>query len=115
MQISSFLSPTDVLADVRAADKRQLLREMAKKAAPALQLTAEVIASGLIQREELGSTGMGGGVAIPHARFAALTGPFGMFARLKKPIDFDAIDGQPVEDRKSTRLNSSHVSESRMP
>jgi PTS system nitrogen regulatory IIA component len=97
MQISSFLSPTNALVDVRAADKRALLRQMAQRAAPALQLPAELIAAELIKREGLGSTGMGNGIAIPHARLPALRKPFGILARLKKPIDFDAIDGQPVD------------------
>jgi nitrogen PTS system EIIA component len=55
------------------------------------------ILSELLKREELGSTGMGGGVAIPHARFYKVEKPFGMLARLRKPIDFDAVDGSPVD------------------
>ena len=51
----------------------------------------------LAKREELGSTGMGGGVAIPHARFNQVAKPFGMLARLRKPLDFDAVDGEPVD------------------
>ena len=51
----------------------------------------------LVKREELGSTGMGGGVAIPHARFHQVTKPFGMLIRLRKPLDFDAVDGEPVD------------------
>ena len=97
MTISDFLSPASVFADFRAADKRQLLRDLAQVAAAALQMPAETIATELIKREELGSTGVGGGIAIPHARFAALTKPFGILARLKKPIAFDAIDGEPVD------------------
>jgi PTS system nitrogen regulatory IIA component len=97
MTISDFLSPASVFADFRAADKRQLLRDLAQVAAAALQMPAETIATELIKREDLGSTGVGGGIAIPHARFAALTKPFGILARLKKPIAFDAIDGEPVD------------------
>ena len=55
------------------------------------------IVSELLKREGLGSTGMGNGVAIPHARFHTIKKPFGIIAKLKQPIDFDAIDGQPVD------------------
>jgi len=74
-----------------------LLRGLAKPAAANLQLSKDDIAAELLKREGLGSTGMGNGVAIPHARFAALKKPFGILARLKQPIDFEAIDGQPVD------------------
>lgn len=97
MNISDLLSPTSTIVDVRATDKSQLLRDLAKRASSALQLPAKLIASALIEREGLGSTGMGGGIAIPHARFAALTKPYGILARLKRPIDFDAIDGEKVD------------------
>jgi PTS system nitrogen regulatory IIA component len=97
MKISDFLSQADVMVDVRASDKRQLLHELARKAASALDLPADAIASALFKREELGSTGTGGGIAIPHARMQALVKPFGILVKLRQPIDFDAIDGQPVD------------------
>jgi len=97
MKISDFLAPADVLVNVRAADKHRLLEELVRKAASRVKLPEADILSELIKREALGSTGMGNGVAIPHARFAALGRPFGLLARLKQPIDFDAIDGQPVD------------------
>lgn len=97
MKISDLLSPANVMVEVRASDKGQLLRDLARVAASALQLPAELIAMELNKREELGSTGMGNGVAIPHARFAALAKPFGILARLRQPIDFDAIDGERVD------------------
>jgi nitrogen PTS system EIIA component len=97
MKISDLLSPANVMVEVRASDKGQLLRDLARVAASALQLPAELIATELNKREELGSTGMGNGVAIPHARFAALAKPFGILARLRQPIDFDAIDGERVD------------------
>jgi nitrogen PTS system EIIA component len=97
MKISDFLSPADAMVDVRASDKLQLLRELAHKAASTLNLPAADVTSELIKREELGSTGMGGGVAIPHARIQALKKPFGVMVKLKQPLDFDAIDGQPVD------------------
>jgi PTS system nitrogen regulatory IIA component len=97
MKISDFLSPADVVVDVRASNKHQLLQELARKAAVALNLPADRVAFELLKREELGSTGTGGGIAIPHARIQAVMKPFGILARLRQPIDFDAIDGQPVD------------------
>jgi PTS system nitrogen regulatory IIA component len=97
MNISGLLSPANVMVDVRASDKGQLLRDLSSVAASALRMPVELIATELGKREQLGSTGMGNGIAIPHARFAALARPFGILARLRQPIDFDAIDGQRVD------------------
>jgi PTS system nitrogen regulatory IIA component len=96
MKISDFLAPSNVQIDVRASDKTQLIRELAQRAAGSAGLAADAIIAALAQREALGSTGLGGGVAIPHARFTELKQPFGMLARLRRGIAFDAIDGQPV-------------------
>ena len=97
MKIKDFLSPSDVAIDVRAGDKAGLLKELAARAASALGLSAEAVASEIEKRDELGSTGIGGGVSIPHARFREVKKPFGLLVRLKQPIEFDAIDGQPVD------------------
>ena len=97
MKISDFLFAADVKADVAAADKKKLLAELAREAAAKTGIGADRIAAELLKREELGSTGVGGGVAIPHARFQQAKTPFGMLARLKKPIDYDAVDGKPVD------------------
>ena len=97
MQVKDFLLPRNVLTDVRGADKISVVRELARAAGAALEIPADAIASALLKREQLGSTGMGNGIAIPHARVAAVTHPFGLFARLKQPVEFDAVDGQPVD------------------
>jgi PTS system nitrogen regulatory IIA component len=97
MQISDLLSPADVQIDVRSANKRLLLQELAAKAAISLRLSAEQVAPYLLKREDLGSTGIGGGVAIPHARLPDLQRPYGLLAKLKQPMEFDAIDGQAVD------------------
>lgn len=97
MKISDFLSPVNVMVDLRASQKRELLQDLARKAAENLGLTAEHISGELLKREGLGSTGTGGGVAIPHARISGIEKPFGMAVRLKNSIDFDAIDGLPVD------------------
>jgi len=97
MKISDLLSPTDVMIDVRASNKRLLLQELAAKAAAGLGLGIDRIAPCLLKREELGSTGIGRGVAIPHARLPDLQRPYGLLAKLKQPIEFDAIDGEAVD------------------
>jgi PTS system nitrogen regulatory IIA component len=97
MKISDLLSPTDVMIDVRASNKRLLLQEFAARAAASLGLRVDQVAPCLLKREELGSTGIGHGVAIPHARLPDLQKPYGLLAKLKQPIEFDAIDGQEVD------------------
>ena len=97
MKISDFLSAVDVKADVAATDKKKLLAELASEAAAKIGIGADRIAAELLKREELGSTGVGGGVAMPHARFQQAKTPFGLLVRLKKPIDYDAVDGKPVD------------------
>ncbi len=97
MKISDLLSPTDVMIDVRASGKRLLLQEFAAMAAASLELPVDQVASRLHKREELGSTGIGKGIAIPHARLPELQRPYGLLARLKPPIEFDAIDAQAVD------------------
>jgi nitrogen PTS system EIIA component len=97
MKISDLLSPNDVMIDVRASNKRQLLQELAAKAADSIGLRVDQVAPDLLKREELGSTGIGRGVAIPHARLPDVQRPHGLLARLKAPIEFDAIDGQAVD------------------
>lgn len=97
MDIKDFLSPADVAIDVGVRDKAGLMRELAARAASALDLPAELLAGEIAKRDELGSTGIGDGVSIPHARFREVTKPFGLLVRLAKPIEFDAIDGKPVD------------------
>lgn len=97
MTISDFLAPNDVVCDIRAANKQQLLQKLSKQAASTLSLQPEYVASELLKREDLGSTGMGRGVAIPHARLPMVKRPYGVMARLKPAIDFEAIDGQLVD------------------
>jgi len=97
MKIADFLSADNVVTDATAADKKKLLSELARKAGAIVDVLPERLLAELVKREELGSTGMGGGVAIPHARFHQVAKPFGMLVRLRKPIDFDAVDGEPVD------------------
>ena len=97
MKISDLLLPKDVLVDVRTSNKRQLLQEFAARAANSLGLRVDQVAPYLIKREELGSTGIGRGGAIPHARLPDLQRPYGLLAKLRHPIEFEAIDGQAVD------------------
>jgi PTS system nitrogen regulatory IIA component len=97
MKIFDLLSPSDVMIDVRASTKPLLLQEFAAKAAASLGVPVDQVAPFLLKREALGSTGIGKGVAIPHARLPNLQRPLGVFAKLKQPIEFDAIDGQAVD------------------
>lgn len=97
MKIENFLSPDDVMIDVFASDKQKLLRALARKAGSKVDVLPEHVLAELQRREELGSTGIGGGVALPHARFHQIGKPIGVFFRLRKRIAFEAVDGEPVD------------------
>lgn len=97
MNISDLLSPAQVIADLRARDKRQVIDVLARHAALALNLEVQAIDRALLAREALGSTGMGKGTALPHARLPEIRKPFALFARLQGAVEFDAIDGRPVD------------------
>jgi nitrogen PTS system EIIA component len=97
MKIADFLSLSEVVPELAAADKQKLLLELSRKAGARLGISPDRVFAELNKREELGSTGMGDGVAIPHARYHEINKPFGMFIRLKKPIAFEAVDGKPVD------------------
>ncbi len=96
MQISDFLQPENVFIDLPSSSKVQVLRRLSDAAGRQLGLDANVIFDALHARERLGSTGIGGGLAIPHARIRDLKQPFGMLARLAGDVAFDAIDDIPV-------------------
>jgi PTS system nitrogen regulatory IIA component len=97
MPLLDFLAPAAVIPALRASSKKQALQELAEVAALLTGLEERTIYEVLLQRERLGSTGIGDGVAIPHAKLAKLDSIFGLVARLDKPIDFEALDGQPVD------------------
>lgn len=97
MKISDFLAPEDVMLDVKPSDKSQLLQLLSKQAAAVEGLDEDEVITAILKREELGSTGVGNGVALPHARLNAIKAPFGLLARLRHGIDFEAIDDQPVD------------------
>ena len=97
MEIQNILSPDAVLPSLKVTSKKQVLKEISKKAATLLGRDERDIFDVLVERERLGSTGVGHGVAIPHGRLADLDRVTMLFARLDKPVDFEAIDDQPVD------------------
>lgn len=97
MSVSRFLSPEAVRTRVAASNKRQLLTLIGEAAGALIGLPEREIFDALLQRERLGSTGIGSGIAIPHAKFARLFELHGLFFQLEQPIDFEALDGQPVD------------------
>ena len=97
MEISEMINPDGVIANLRVTSKKQALQELAKKAAQLTGLEEREIFEVLVERERLGTTGVGNGIAIPHGKLAGLEQLHGLFARLEKPIDFEAIDEEPVD------------------
>ena len=97
MEIADLLSPDAVVSHLKAASKKQVLQEMANKAASLTGLSGRRIYETLTEREKLGSTGMGQGIAIPHGRVAGVEKMTGLFAQLDHPVDFDSMDDQPVD------------------
>ncbi|MCS6987663.1 MAG: PTS sugar transporter subunit IIA [Sphingomonadaceae bacterium] len=96
MDLGDLISPAAVWADVAAASRRDALRAAARRMARRLWTSARAIETALLDREALGSTGFGGGVAIPHGRLPGLERPVAGVLRLARPVDFDSFDGQPV-------------------
>ena len=97
MEISVLLQPEAVISGLKASSKKQVLQELARHAAQITGVNDRRIFETLLERERLGTTGVGNGIAIPHGKLADFTRMYGVFARLDKPVDFDAIDEQPVD------------------
>lgn len=97
MQISDFLQPENVLMDLACNTKAEVLKRASDTAGRALSLPPDAIFEPLAARERLGSTGIGGGIAIPHARVPGLTHPFGLLMRLARAVAFEAVDDIAVD------------------
>ena len=97
MEIEDILSADRIVTSLEAGSKKQALQELAGKAAKQTGLEEHEIFDVLLERERLGTTGVGSGIAIPHGKLGSLDELFGCFARLDNPVDFDAIDGEPVD------------------
>jgi nitrogen PTS system EIIA component len=97
MEIADLITPRSVIAQLRATTKKQALQELAKRAATITGIHERKIYDVLVERERLGSTGIGTGIGIPHGRLPELNKLCGIFARLDRPVPFEAIDDQPVD------------------
>jgi PTS system nitrogen regulatory IIA component len=97
MDISDLILPESVVANLRVTSKKQALQELAKKAAEVTGQPERALFEVLMERERLGTTGVGHGIGIPHGKLPELDRLYGLFARLETPIDFDAIDEHPVD------------------
>jgi len=97
MEIADLITPRSVIAQLRATNKKQALQELAKRAAALTGAPERTIYDVLIERERLGTTGIGMGIGIPHGRLPGLDRLCGVFARLERPVPFEAIDDQPVD------------------
>lgn len=97
MEITDLITTESVAANLHATSKKQAIQDLAKKAADITGLHERAIFDVLMERERLGTTGVGNGIAIPHGKLANLDKLYGLFARLEKPIDFQSIDEQPVD------------------
>lgn len=97
MELADLVEKGAILPALKAGSKKQLFQDIANRAAEVYGVNAREVIAGLLAREQLGSTAMGDGVAIPHARLEGLTQIVGVFARLEKPVDFDAMDGRGVD------------------
>ena len=97
MPLTDIIAPNAILPALKVNNKKQVIQELAAHAAKLTGLNERTILEVLQQRERLGSTAVGSGVAIPHGKLPKLGGLFGLFARLEKPIDFEALDNQKVD------------------
>lgn len=97
MEIAELLTPRGVIAQLRVGNKKQVLQEIARRAASATGVAERRIYDVLSERERCGSTGIGRGIAVPHGKLEELSRLYGLFARLERPIPFEAIDDQPVD------------------
>ena len=97
MALADILQPEGIIPALRAHTKKQLLVELAATASKLTGISEREIVDVVLQRERLGSTGVGGGIAIPHGKLKSLSKIIGVFARLETPVDFEALDDQPVD------------------
>lgn len=97
MKVIEILDAANVRIETQPQDKLTLLRDLCTSAAPLVGLAPQILLTEIIRREQLGSTGIGDGIAIPHTRAPELTKPYGSLVRLTQPIEFDSIDGEPVD------------------
>ena len=97
MTLTDLVSSNAIVPALKVNSKKQAIQELAARAAALTGQNERAILEILMQREKLGSTGVGNGIAIPHGKLSKLSKLFGLFARLERPVDFEALDGQPVD------------------
>ena len=97
MQLADFLDCDAIKTALPGGNKRSVMKQLADIAAQRIGADPQTVLAGLVEREQLGSTGFGQGVAIPHAKIEGLQQIYGLFARLSDPVDYKAIDGRPVD------------------
>lgn len=97
MNVCHLLAPERIVLDMAAACKTDILRTLAALAEERLFYRREIVFQALLEREKLSSTGLGSGIAVPHARLTGLKEPVGLFARIEKPVEFMAVDDMPVD------------------
>ncbi|MEO3386824.1 PTS IIA-like nitrogen regulatory protein PtsN [Mesorhizobium sp. CAU 1741] len=97
MDLSDLIEVSAVMPALKANSKKQLLQLLAEKAAAVTGLPEREVFDTILQRERLGSTGVGNGIAIPHGKLPGIPRITGIFARLESPVDFEALDDQPVD------------------
>ncbi len=97
MPLTDLVAPNAIIPALKVNSKKQALQELSARAAALTGQNERTVFEILLQREKLGSTGVGNGIAIPHGKLPKLGKLFGLFARLERPIDFEALDGQPVD------------------
>jgi len=97
MSLHDLIEPNAILPSLKVSTRKQALQELSERAAEVSGLPAREIFDALLQRERLGSTGVGGGIAIPHGKLPRVSRMIGLFARLERPIDYEALDGEPVD------------------
>ena len=97
MDVADLLAPRGIVAQLRVTNKKQALQEIARRAAATTGIAERAIYDSLAERERLGSTGIGNGIAVPHGKLAGLGRMYGFFVRLDRPIPFEAVDNRPVD------------------
>ncbi|EJF80377.1 PTS IIA-like nitrogen regulatory protein PtsN [Bartonella doshiae] len=97
MNLSELIAPEAIIPALKANSKKQVLQVLAEKAAELTGLNERMIFDVVLQREKLGSTGLGGGIAIPHGKLPDINRIIGIFARLESPVDFEALDDEPID------------------
>ena len=97
MNLSAIISANAVLPHLKVQSKKQLLQELSQHLGSELAIDQRIIFETLLTREKLGSTGLGQGIAIPHGRLPSITKVHGLFAKLATAVDFDSVDGEPVD------------------